>query len=64
MFLQSLHQTNLYPQGVKELKFSLNECELKKKYTNQDVAKFKSIIPHVRSTRCTTICRYHYKKNL
>lgn len=58
MFLQSLHRTNLYPQDVKELKFSLNECKLKEKYTEQDVAKFKGIMPHVRSNVINLINRY------
>ena len=59
MFLQSLHRTNLYPQDVKELKFSLNESKLKKQYTNQDLVKFKNIMPHVRDYVINLI-NHHY----
>ncbi len=58
MFLQSLHHSKLYPSSVKELKVSLNECKLKKKYSKQDVAKFKNVMPHVRSTVIYLINRY------
>jgi hypothetical protein len=49
MFLDSLHRTNLYPKCLLELKFSLPECKLKKKYSMTDINNYKRVIPYIRN---------------
>ena len=58
MFLKSLQRVNLYPPCLLELKFSLPECQLKKKYKMTDISNFKRFTPYIRNTVINMINRY------